>query len=169
MLRRLARLRVPLGFAAAAVALVFARPTWASWLAGAPIALAGEALRCWAAGHIDKSREITRSGPYRHIRHPLYLGSTLIGLGFLVAAANVVVAVVTIVYLGLTLLAAMRLEEAHLDEKFRGAYSDYREGRAAPVTRSFSWARVRANREHQSLAGLAAAFIFLAWRIARGS
>ena len=169
MLRALARLRVPLGFAAAAVAFMFARPTWASWLAGAPIALAGEALRCWAAGHIDKSREITSSGPYRFVRHPLYFGSTLMGLGFVVAAGSLVVALVTIVYLGLTLSAAMRLEEAHLDEKFRGGYSDYRAGRSAAATRAFSWTRVMANREHHAAAGLIAAFAFLAWRIARES
>jgi protein-S-isoprenylcysteine O-methyltransferase Ste14 len=165
MLSRLARLRVPLGFAVAVIALVFARPSWSSWFLGAPIALAGELLRCWAAGHIDKSREITRSGPYRWTRHPLYLGSTLIGAGFVVAAHSAWVAVVTSAYLVLTLIAAIRLEEAHLDEKFAGAYSDYRAGRAAPVARPFSWARVRANREYKAILGLGAGFAYLAMRI----
>ena len=49
---------------------------------GGAIATAGELLRIWAAGHIEKGREITRSGPYGFVRHPLYLGSTGIGLGF---------------------------------------------------------------------------------------
>ena len=40
---------------------------------------AGEALRIWAAGHLEKGREVTASGPYRWTRHPLYLGSTIIG------------------------------------------------------------------------------------------
>jgi protein-S-isoprenylcysteine O-methyltransferase Ste14 len=165
MLSRLARLRVPLGFAVAVLALVFARPSWSSWFLGAPIALAGELLRCWAAGHIDKSREITRSGPYRWTRHPLYLGSTLIGAGFVVAANSALVAVVTSAYLVLTLIAAIRLEEAHLDEKFAGAYSDYRAGRAAPVARPFSWARVRANREYKAILGLGLGFAYLALRV----
>lgn len=165
MLSRLARLRVPLGFAVAVVALVFARPSWSSWLLGAPMALAGELLRCWAAGHIDKSREITRSGPYRWTRHPLYLGSALIGVGFVVAANSALVAGVTTTYLVLTLMSAIRLEEVHLDEKFAGAYSDYRAGRAAPVTRAFSWARLRANKEYRAILGLGVGFAYLALRL----
>jgi hypothetical protein len=39
---------------------------WGTWRAGLFVALAGEAsLRIWAAGHLEKSREVTRSGPYR--------------------------------------------------------------------------------------------------------
>ena len=30
--------------------------------------LAGEALRLWAAGHLEKGKEVTRSGPYRWVR-----------------------------------------------------------------------------------------------------
>lgn len=165
MLSQLARLRVPLGFAVAVVALVFARPSWSSWLLGAPMAVTGELLRCWAAGHIDKSREITRSGPYRWTRHPLYLGSALIGAGFVVAANSALVAGVTTTYLVLTLMSAIRVEEAHLDEKFAGAYSEYRAGHAAPVTRAFSWARVRANKEHKAILGLGVGFAYLALRL----
>src|SRR5687768_13636173 len=67
----LARRRVSLGFVAAIIALVLAQPTWASWRLGLLVALAGEAVRVWAAGHLEKSREVTRSGPYRWMRHPL--------------------------------------------------------------------------------------------------
>jgi protein-S-isoprenylcysteine O-methyltransferase Ste14 len=74
MMQRLARLRVPLGFLCGALAFWLARPTLASIAAGMAIAVAGEALRIWAAGHIEKGREVTRSGPYRLVRHPLYLG-----------------------------------------------------------------------------------------------
>ena len=66
--QRIARRRVPLGFAAASVALIFARPTWATWLLGLAVALVGEAFRVWAAGHVEKSREVTQSGPYRWTR-----------------------------------------------------------------------------------------------------
>ena len=88
MISRLARWRVPLGFVCAITALVLARPVWWSWWAGLALALPGEALRLWAAGHIEKGREITRSGPYRFVRHPLYLGSTLLGVGFALAARS---------------------------------------------------------------------------------
>jgi protein-S-isoprenylcysteine O-methyltransferase Ste14 len=161
---RLARYRVHLGFLAAFAALVLARPTPTSWTVGLVIALVGEGVRLWAAGHIEKGREITRSGPYRFVRHPLYLGSTLIGVGFSVAAWSVAVAVLCVVYLGITLAAAVRTEEATLDARFAGAYSAYREGRAEPIVRRFSWARVVANREYRAVMGLIAAFLYLYWR-----
>jgi hypothetical protein len=47
--RLLARRRVPLGFFAAIVTVVLAKPTRESWLAGLLVALAGEAFRVWAA------------------------------------------------------------------------------------------------------------------------
>ena len=129
------------------------------------MAVGGEALRIWAAGHIDKGREITRSGPYRFLRHPLYAGSTLMGIGFAIAAWSLPVAALCAAYLGLTLAAAVRTEEAALDARFEGAYTAYREGRAAPVRRRFSMARAIANREYRAAAGLVAAFAFLYWRL----
>lgn len=162
---RLARYRVHLGFVAAAVALMLVRPTPRTWLAGAVVAACGELLRIWAAGHIEKGREITRSGPYRFMRHPLYVGSALIGAGFAMAARSLPVAVLCAAYLGLTLAAAVRVEEATLDERFAGAYSAYREGRAAPVARRFSLRRAIANREYRAVAGLLLAFAWLYWRL----
>lgn len=161
----LARFRVPLGFLCAAVALALVQPTWTAWLAGALVSAAGELLRLWAAGHIDKGREITRSGPYRFLRHPLYVGSTLIGVGFAVASRSAVVWGLMIVYLGVTLAAAIRTEERTLDERFAGAYSDYRAGRAAPVDRPFTWARVAANREYRAVSGVLIAFAWLLVRM----
>ena len=50
-------------------------------LAGSVVAVVGEALRVWAAGHLNKSREVTSSGPYRWFAHPLYVGSSVMGVG----------------------------------------------------------------------------------------
>src|SRR6185295_1467831 len=116
----LARLRVPLGFVAAAIAFGVAKPTWRSWTVGFIVAAIGELLRLWAAGHIDKGREITRSGPYRFVRHPLYFGSSILGTGFVIAAQSVFATVIVLVYLAVTLTAAVRTEEERLDERFQG-------------------------------------------------
>ena len=162
----LARLRVPLGFACAVVAFWLARPTSSALVIGAVIATLGELLRIWAAGHIEKGREITRSGPYRYVRHPLYFGSSLMAVGFIVAARSIWVGVLVGVYMLITLLAAIRSEEAHLDEKFAGAYSAYRAGSAAPVERQFSLARAMVtNREYRAAAGLAIGLLWLYFRI----
>jgi protein-S-isoprenylcysteine O-methyltransferase Ste14 len=163
--RLLTRFRVALGFALAALVVWLAAPEWPTWMAGASIALAGELLRLWAAGHLEKSREVTSSGPYGYTRHPLYMGSTLIGIGLAVASASFVVAAMIGLYLGLTLSAARRSEEAHLREKFGDAYDAYAEKRTAPMDRHFSWARALRNREHHTIAGLVAGFALLALKI----
>ena len=71
MLKWLARRRVALGFIAGLAAIWLSDPTPRSLLIGAIIAAIGEAIRIWAAGHLEKGREVTMSGPYRWTRHPL--------------------------------------------------------------------------------------------------
>jgi len=165
MTRLLARWRVFLGFVFAAIVLWLATPTVQSVLIGAAIAIAGESIRVWAAGHLEKSKEVTQSGPYRYTRHPLYLGSSLIGIGMAVVANNLIVAVIVIAYLALTLTAAMRSEEAHLREKFGDAYDAYAQKRGPRVERSFSWQRAIYNREHHAIAGLLTGLVLLALKM----
>src|SRR5579862_1006606 len=83
-----ARLRVPSGFAIVAVFAWLSFPTAQSLASGMPIAVAGLALRAWAAGCLAKNRELARSGPYAHTRNPLYLGTLLVAAGLVVAARN---------------------------------------------------------------------------------
>ncbi len=147
-LTRIARWRVPAGFACAAAAFVLAHPTSRSIVVGLAVAAPGELLRVWASGHLDKGREVTTSGPYRFVRHPLYAGSIVLGAGFVVASRSVAVAVLAASYLAVTLLAAIRTEEARLDARFEGAYSRYRQGLEARGDRRFSLERLVANREY---------------------
>jgi protein-S-isoprenylcysteine O-methyltransferase Ste14 len=165
IVRSLARYRVRLGFAAAVAALWLARPTAGSLAVGAAIAVVGEGLRIWAAGHLEKGREVTASGPYRLSRHPLYLGSAIIGVGFAVASASAAAAALVLVYLALTYGAAIRSEEAHLTEKFGAAYPEYRQGRAAQARRRFSLERAIRNREYRAAAGLLLVLALLAWKV----
>ena len=76
---RLSRARVPAGWALGALLLALSRPSADSLLVGMLVALPGELLRLWAAGHIDKTRSLATGGPYAHTRNPLYLGSLLAG------------------------------------------------------------------------------------------
>lgn len=161
MTRFLARWRVTFGFVCGALAVVLARPTRGSLLVGLPIVLAGEALRIWAAGHLEKAREVTSSGPYRWTRHPLYLGSTLLGLGFGAASNHPLIMALAVVYLALTLTAAARSEERHLESKFGEAYGRYRRGETPGISRRFSLSRARRNGEHRTLIGVAAGAAYL--------
>jgi protein-S-isoprenylcysteine O-methyltransferase Ste14 len=163
--QRLARWRVTLGFVLAAVVLWFAQPTRTSLLWGALVAGLGEVIRIWAAGHVEKSREVTRSGPYRFTRHPLYLGSSVMGVGIALASASWLVAAIVLGYLALTISAAIRAEEAHLRKKFGGEYDAYAARIAPPMIRSFSMTRALANREHHTIAGLVLALLLLAFKV----
>jgi len=162
---RVARWRVPLGFATFAAAFAFAAPTLTTLGAGAALAALGQGLRVWAAGHIEKGREVTRSGPYQHLRHPLYAGSLLMGAGFVTASASILTAVIAAAYFAVTYLAAVRSEEATLDARFDGQYTAYREGRSSDMPRRFSMQRAFGmNKEWRSIAGLLAAFALLTLR-----
>ena len=165
VLQRLARLRVPLGFVAAVAAVLLARPTPQSWTAGFAVALIGEVIRIWAAGHLEKSREVTRSGPYRYSRHPLYVGSSVIAAGVVIAARSGIVLALAAIYMGVTLTAAIRTEEAFLRQAFGSAYDEYREARGTPMARPFSWARALKNREYRAVVGLLAGFGLLALKM----
>jgi len=167
----LARFRVALGFVFGVLVLVLAEPTARSLAAGMSIAACGEAIRVWAAGHLRKSREVTVSGPYRWVAHPLYVGSSVMGIGLAVASASVLVAVLIAVYLVATLTAAIKSEEAFLRRTFGDQYDLYRSGvaarrreRGAAAARRFSIAQALANREYRAVAGLVAATLLLIWK-----
>jgi protein-S-isoprenylcysteine O-methyltransferase Ste14 len=160
----LARHRVRIGFIAAIAVFWLARPTMRSVEIGALVAFAGEALRIWSAGHLEKGREVTMSGPYRLMRHPLYVGSSIIGIGLAIASWSWIVAALVAVYLVSTIGAAIRREETHLTEKFGSAYPDYRDGRTPQTNRAFSVSRAVRNREYRAVAGLVAALALLAWK-----
>ena len=113
----IARFRVTIGFTCAVFVLWLAEPRAASLAVGTSIAILGELLRIWGASHLNKSREVTSSGPYRWLAHPLYVGSSLIGAGLAVASNSIIVTALIAVYLVVTLTAAIRARK-HLRRMF---------------------------------------------------
>ncbi len=118
--RMATRSRVPLGFAFAVAYFWFARPTWTSLCAGAILVVAGIAVRASASGHIRKNAELATTGPYAYSRNPLYLGSILIALGFLVAARNIWIAAGTLAMFVFVYLPVIMAEEKYLRSTFPG-------------------------------------------------
>ncbi|HET9269881.1 MAG TPA: isoprenylcysteine carboxylmethyltransferase family protein [Vicinamibacterales bacterium] len=161
----LARRRVALGGLTAIVALVLARPTWSSWYAGLAVAVVGEGIRVWAAGHLEKSREVTTSGPYRWMRHPLYVGSSILALGIVIAARSYLLGALAVLYLGTTITAAIRSEEAFLRRTFGEAYDRYARAESEGVARRFSLERAARNKEYRAVLGVLAGFGLLALRV----
>ncbi|MGC2697449.1 MAG: isoprenylcysteine carboxylmethyltransferase family protein [Candidatus Angelobacter sp.] len=115
------RSRVPLGFLFAAAYLWFAWPTWVSLSAGAAFIVVGLLVRAMASGHIRKNAALATTGPYAYMRNPLYLGSIVIALGFIVAARNVWIGIGALAMFAFIYLPVIKAEEAYL----RATFSDY--------------------------------------------
>jgi protein-S-isoprenylcysteine O-methyltransferase Ste14 len=154
------RWRARLGIPVAALSLWFARPTPRSILAGAAIALAGLAIRAAAAGHLRKGEAVAMSGPYARTRNPLYLGSALLAVGFVIASRSWVVAALVAWYYLALYPFLMRREEAELRGTFGRSYEEYAKRvplfwprfrvRGAAGSAHFSFALYARNREYQA-------------------
>ena len=143
--RFLFRWRGVIGVLAFGVVFWRARPTFGSCLLGLPFILAGLATRFWASGYIGiagRVREIGRrreergvrsedggpprrrlaSGPYRLLRHPLYIGNFLLVAGMLVALRpDLWLAVVVLAGFIIEYALIVVAEEAHLSGLRRNA------------------------------------------------
>ncbi len=124
------RLRVPLGFALAALYLWLARPFWISIAVGSGFILLGLGIRAAAAGHIRKNAQLATTGPYAYTRNPLYLGSIVMAAGFVVAARNLWMAVAAAAMFVAIYLPVILAEERYL----RSAFPEYA-GYSAQVPR----------------------------------
>jgi protein-S-isoprenylcysteine O-methyltransferase Ste14 len=117
------RIRVPLGFIAAAMYLfeLWRRaPQTAAVAWSLALVLPGLWLRGYASGYVKKNRELTVTGPYAHTRNPLYLGSMLIAAGFAVALMSWPVALVLACGFALIYIPVIASEEEFLRSTFAG-------------------------------------------------
>ena len=124
-----------------AVALAgFGKPSPTSIGIGIPIAVLGEALRCWAVGYSGVTTRadhvtapaLTTAGPYAYVRNPLYVGNFITALGFSIAYTGGLSparrALATALGLGTMLgvyAAIVPLEETYLRETFGDAFDAY--------------------------------------------
>ena len=119
-----------LGFyAVAGLALWYATPSGWSILAGLLPVVIGEGVRLWATGHLHKNDALTVSGVYAYVRHPLYLGTLLIALGFFWMANNVLALVILAFFLlfffGYYLPYKDRIEGARLESLYGDEFRRY--------------------------------------------
>ena len=164
------RWRVEAGFLLGGVGLSFSRPTVTSIVLCMPLVVAGLALRTWARGHLERRSQLTESGPYALMRHPLYVGTFLIGMAFaLMARVPALPPLFALVFVGMYLPKALR-EEAFLRQRYGSQHLRYGARVAAftPRWRSlharprpdasgrFAWRRVFHHREYETWLGVAA-------------
>lgn len=158
-----ARTRVAAGIALALAACGFAEPTPASLAIGIAIALPGLGLRSWAAGYLRKNERLTVSGPFAHVRNPLYLGSLVAGLGLGVATAVPFLTLAVLAVFVVWYLPVVAEEESHLRAILPG-YREYeaRVPRLVPALKPayaaktrYDWKLFARNREYSAAIGFA--------------
>ncbi len=114
--------------------------TWPFWLSGPPkpvallaltLALVGPAISLWGALALGRSfgilvsvRKIVGHGPYKYVRHPIYLGYFLLWIALCLGNCSWATVVMLLVSLALLSYRA-HLEETRLAES-SAEYRDYR-------------------------------------------
>ncbi len=88
MASRLSSPRQIFSYAAVVFLLFLADPMVPTFVTGLALALVGIGIRIWGCGHLRKNKNLTTSGPYAHVKHPLYLGTFLISVGAILAAGS---------------------------------------------------------------------------------
>lgn len=137
-------------------------------LLGCFLVLAGLAVRSWAAGVLRKGKDLAVGGPYSLCRHPLYLGSFLMMLGFCHLIGDPSNYLYVVIPVAAIYWATMGREEERMGEKYSSRWYNHaaKTPRLLPlrpmnyVAAPWSLSQWLRNREYQavlsSLAGLAA-------------
>jgi protein-S-isoprenylcysteine O-methyltransferase Ste14 len=159
------RRRYLLAYAIGVGLLFVVRPSAIEYALGATAVLAGALLRTWGAGHLEKTVSLTITGPYAHLRHPLYLGTLLVGSGVGVMVGGWVALLVLALFLPWFFLDYFPRKEWAESQRLEALYGDafgaYRS--AVPALRP----RIRAWTPLPSAAGLGDAA--RRWSLARYS
>lgn len=103
----------------------FAVPTVSTLVLGVALGGIGLSIRAWAAGSIEKNRELATNGPYAYTRNPLYLGSFFLGLGTTLGGGRWVFMVLFLVFYLTVYRATAVREEAELEKMFGERYQTY--------------------------------------------
>ena len=116
------------------ILIFFSQPTPLPIVLGSLLIVLGEWLRIWAVGYaggstrtrtLGAARDLVTTGPYAHVRNPLYLGNLILSVGVCVVA-NVywMIAVLTIGFL-IQYTPIIRSEETYLLDVCGDRYRAY--------------------------------------------
>jgi hypothetical protein len=95
-------------------------------LCGTALLLASMPIQFWSKGCLHQDREVTRSGPYRFVRHPFYLGNFILDAGLVVMSGCWLLAVLFPFWWFLVYVPVMREEEDTLIRLFGAEYQAYK-------------------------------------------
>ncbi|MDT3695000.1 MAG: isoprenylcysteine carboxylmethyltransferase family protein [Ignavibacterium sp.] len=117
--------------------LIYADASIVSFIVGFVIALSGEAIRLWGVSWAGSETRTTGagvggtflviSGPFAHVRNPLYVGNILIylGIGIMSMALFPYLQIIAAVFFYFQYYLIVKEEENFLITKFKDDYQDY--------------------------------------------
>ena len=156
-MNRLTKPRFVAAYLLAPLLFFFAHTTERQLQGGVVLVGLGALLRLWANGHVGhvkvnwtqssrgdtKIGELVTAGPYAFVRHPLYLGSFLIGLGFGIVAGRFWLMAIALGVMALIYHRKIVEEETTLSHEWGEAFERYRQAvpRYLPTWRPYSRAR----------------------------
>lgn len=155
--------RVTWGYLAALLLLALSHPTPRSIAFGLPFVLLGEVIRIIANGTLIKDKALTHQGIYAHVRHPLYTGSGLLGVGFLLMASQPLIALGFLILFVTLYRRTVLREEEKMTDFFGAAYAAWARTtprflprRLAPgeIATHFTVRRAWVNREYEGVLGV---------------
>ncbi|MCG2725576.1 MAG: isoprenylcysteine carboxylmethyltransferase family protein [Elusimicrobia bacterium] len=114
--------------------LMIAKPdNWIFFFAGLTLFILGQIIRLLSSACIIKSKTLTKSGPYAAARNPLYFGTFIMTLGFMLTlstpnhpAKTVIVWVLAIVSFSFIYKKQILSEEKFLLKMYGKEYLDYK-------------------------------------------
>jgi len=131
LFRRWFKLRFFITYPFGLFVLFFCAPSDFSFYIGICFIALGLSLRVWANGYVIKTNKLTTSGPYAFLRHPLYLGTMLLALGFSIMLNTYYAGAIFIIVMAMVYYRTIKNEERALIERYKDAYLDYK--RNVPV------------------------------------
>ena len=122
-----------------------------SWLVGLPIILFGEFIRLWGVSHAGsltrtttgpKAKKLITSGPFSHVRNPLYIGNIIVYTGFGILSYSLFpyLAILAFCWFVFQYWLIISIEEKFLESKFGLEYKHYKENvnRLLPSIKSYN-------------------------------
>lgn len=150
--------------------LLFCSSSESSLRFGIGYIIAGLLIRLWSNGYAIKNEKLTTSGPYAFVRNPLYLGTFLIVLGFVITLQMSWLGLAFMIALGAVYYRTIKGEQQDLLKKFGESYKDYTEKVPAmipcliPYTKGEKWPfsldRLIFSKEHKSVVWITVLLIF---------
>lgn len=141
-------------------------------VAGVGLLLLGLAIRSWAAGVLHKLDELSTRGPYRLVRHPLYVGSLAMMIGACLLIDDYKNLCVVLGFALLVYVPQIRSEERALSQRFSDSWTAYA-GRTGRILPRRLWCDLRSdwqfsqwlkNREYQAIIAVALGLVAVkAW------